>query len=107
MSFLDQKPFVVTADDMQAMWNGLPRGKAAHVHLRCALCGHRFSEGERARCIYTNSMPPELGISGNPFVCGSCDGPTDVVVGSLVEKAAMAKRAKEQFWFFIGSDDDR
>lgn len=73
MSFTDRKPFVVTAENVATF-------KRIKKSYHCALCGHRFSEGDGARWIYANNT---TGSPGNFFVCAPCDSGSD---GELIQK---------------------
>lgn len=94
MSFTDQKPFVVSEDDVSAHWCGYPDAR----NLRCAWCGHRFIVGDVARWVHTNSGADDcISIMGNPFVCARCDGPREIILARL---RAMAVEAETRFWWF-------
>lgn len=93
MSFMDQKPFTVTPEWTECFRRRRDGG------LRCAWCGHRFEVGDTARLVYTNGGGEECrGISGNPFICQSCDGPRDVVLARLRQMRAES----EKYWWFLG-----
>lgn len=88
--FTDQKPFVVTQEDLDARWT-----------LRCAWCGHTFKLGDSARWVCTNYGTKECdGISGNPFICQTCDGPRDEILARL--RAMSAEFESDRFWWFRG-----
>ena len=61
MSFTDQKPKIVTEEDVKAPWSGGKNGK----YFRCKLCGHKFQVGDYYRFIFHNF--------GNIIVCQNCD----------------------------------
>ena len=96
MSFLDGKPFIVSAEDYitakdeVAVWSGCPSGG----WFRCAMCGHRFVEGDGARWLYMNDI---VGYSGNPLICSACDG--DDVLDRWKAKIDEA-RSDKWWWFF-------
>jgi len=69
MSFTDQKPRVVTTDDLAAHWSGYKDGS----HFRCYLCGHKFKLGDTWRWVYDNDG--DGAHAGNFMVCSDCDGP--------------------------------
>lgn len=89
MSFTDQKPFVITEQDLLSRWGGNTDGR----DLRCFLCSRFFSLGDIARWVYTNSTP---GAHGNPFVCAGCDGPD--VMARIIE---LNRVAREFLWWFV------
>lgn len=90
MSFTDQKPFKVTAEDIKKPWSGGINGE----YFRCGLCGHRFQVGDTARWQYTNNIP---GAGGNPMVCERCDGTKDQVAEKWMQ---MHAEAKGRMWWF-------
>ena len=99
MCWTDQKPFTVTREHLDMRWGCLPVGKAARVYLRCAMCGHRFEEGDTARWVFTNFDGDAFRhIGGNPFFCASCDGPD--VLDRLRAMAAEWRACRERFWWF-------
>ena len=91
MSFTNGKPFVVTKKDLETRWSCGEPGE----YLRCALCGHRFEEGETCRWQYTNDVH---GAFGNPFVCTICDKGRDAIVLEIV--ARRAELYSERNWWF-------
>jgi len=93
MSFTDQKPFIVDERMPTLPWGGMTNGD----NFRCSWCGHRFKAGDTARWIFTNTGEPLCkGLSGNPFVCSSCDGPRDDL---LLRLQQMREEAKKYWWF--------
>ena len=88
MSFTNQKPFVVTADDLRKWWAGKPNAE----WFRCYLCGHKFRVGDTARWVWTGT--------GNPMVCKSCDGTNAEVIAKW---NAMRLEARTRFWWFTRS----
>lgn len=92
MSFTDQKPFTVTANQLKLNWAGGKDGK----YFRCGLCGHKFKEGDYARWIFTNDIP---NCGGNPFVCYDCDSID--VKDKWKDHCAAWKDVKEVFWKFL------
>lgn len=74
MSWTDQKPYVVTKEDLKSPWSGCRHG----VYYRCGLCGHRFQEGDTARWVMSNfpGGPP----GGNFHVCSGCDTDFDRII---------------------------
>lgn len=93
MSWINQKPFVVTSLDLKLQWGCRKPGDG----LRCGFCGHKFTKGETARWVYTNDTP---GAGGNTFVCQPCDGPRDVLIEKL--KAQVAEFNSPKFWRLRG-----
>ena len=89
MSWIDQTPFTVTRVELALHWGCRAPGEG----LRCGFCGHKFTEGETARWVYTNDVP---GAGGNPFVCVACDGPREVLIEKL--KALAAEFNAPKFW---------
>ena len=89
MSFTDQKPLIVTVDDVKRNWGGATDGSK----FRCSICGHRFQAGDYYRWVYTNNLQ---GYGGNPFVCKSCDGPD--VIEKWKAHCEEWKQIKERFW---------
>jgi len=73
MSFTDQKRRAATAHDCHTKWGLEGDG------FRCALCGHRFKEGDGYRWIYgdarvfMSSDGRTLGVR-NFLTCDECDG---------------------------------
>lgn len=65
MSFTDQKPHIVTAQDIKAPWSGHKDGKRFY----CRLCGHQFQVGDIFRWVYAGSIHRT-----NLLVCEVCDG---------------------------------
>lgn len=94
-NFTNMRPFVVTADDAHARW----ASQSPDVSFRCAWCGHRLQEGDTARWVYTNTEPKHKPIRGNPFICGSCDGPD--AIERLLTMAARVKQVKAECWWFF------
>jgi hypothetical protein len=91
---------VATADHCAAPWCGGDKGK----FFRCALCGHKITEGERFIAVYTNDMQAAKG-GGNPICCERCiDVCADKVrpVPELRERHAELAREfySEKFWSF-------
>jgi hypothetical protein len=85
----NQKPFIVTKEDVTAPWNGRRVSKDAktHPHLRCRLCSKKFQEGDTARWICAKKLT-------NFFTCPKCDE-VDVE-----ERAVQAyKDSKEKYWY--------
>jgi hypothetical protein len=84
MAFTDQKPRVVSEEELKANWNG--RGRAA---FRCYVCGHRFELGDGWRWQYVEG-------DRNLMVCSACDGP------DLLERwaARMAWLRQSAWWLF-------
>ena len=69
MSFTDQKPRVVTKEDLVAPWSGFKDGS----HFYCYICGYSFEEGDTWRWVYAGKhRKPNL------MVCENCD--SDVVL---------------------------
>lgn len=71
MSFTDQKPFIVTKNDLNLHWGGRKN------HFFCGFCGKSFIEGSIARWVFTNDVPD---AGGNPFVCVDCDAPREKLI---------------------------
>ena len=92
----DRTPFVVTAPMLRLPWDGHRDGRS----FRCALCGHRFAAGDAARWIFTNDGTKRA-PSGNPFVCGNCDGTDDEVRAKLCALVEEAKAVLPRFWWVI------
>ncbi len=64
MSFTDQKPRIVTKEDLTAAWSGYRDGS----HFYCSLCGTSFKEGDIWRWVYAGKK-----TMLNFMVCSSCD----------------------------------
>ena len=64
MSFTDQKPRLVTKEDLTAPWSGYRDGS----HFYCHICGHSFIEGDTWRWIFAGGKGMH-----NLMVCGNCD----------------------------------
>lgn len=94
------RPWIATHTDVKAHWCCGRPGE----HFRCAWCGHKFDVGDTVRCVYTNGGGEETrGITGNPFICTTCDGPRDVVLARL---RAMAEELRSpRFWWFRRRND--
>lgn len=96
MSFTDQKPFVVTEQQVTAPWGGHRDGR----NFRCAWCGHHFKIGDVARWVFTNDGQPDTkGLSGNPFICSSCDGPREQILARLQQLREEVD--SEKYWWVI------
>lgn len=87
MSFTDQKPFIVTEDQVHQNWSGGKDGK----HFRCGMCGHKFQAGDTCRWVYMNSTPDSH--FGNFLVCAECDGP-----GIQARRIMWEREAGTRFW---------
>lgn len=95
MSFTDQKPFTVTAEDLTLPWSCGKNGK----YFRCHLCGYKFKDGDIARWQFTNNIP---GAGGNPMVCQGCDGPPQEVIAKWAKLCAEFKELREgRMWWFL------
>jgi len=92
-TFTNQQAFIVTANDLTRPWGGHRDGS----RFRCALCGHRFTEGDTARWVFTNGTP---GAGGNPFVCSDCDGTNEEVIAKWRQHIADFRASKDKFWSF-------
>jgi hypothetical protein len=62
MSFIDQKPFTVTAEHLRLKWPS--------QGFRCHVCGHKFSVGDTARFVWSRHRT----ACPNFFTCVDCDG---------------------------------
>lgn len=93
MSFTDQKPFDINAEQL-ASFNRRGRRK-----LHCVLCGHEFVEGETVRWVYANSADGPR--CGNFFVCTKCDG-EDVLKRAGESFDTAVKLARQ--WDIYGPD---
>lgn len=82
MSFTDQKPFEVTADDLRRRWGS---------GFKCKLCGHEFVLGDTVRWVYANGTPGAQ--CGNFLVCFGCDG-ENVLQRGIDDFQATFKAAK-------------
>ena len=91
MSWHDRKTFEVTAAHLTLPWSGHRDGR----NFRCALCGHFFEVGDKARWIFTNDGKKDA-PSGNPFVCDPCDGPEEDVRARL---KAHTDEGLKRFWW--------
>ena len=67
MSFTDQKPHIVTPEDVRAPWSGHRNGKRFY----CRMCGHQFLVGDSFRWVWAGVLTP---ARVNLLVCGKCDG---------------------------------
>ena len=99
VGILDGKQHVVDAEVCNRRWNGYPAG----LKFRCALCGHKFVSGDTVRFVITNNGAAyEAGApSGNPFVCGKCDGTNEYVYAKLKEMKDEWNKIKQRFWWFL------
>lgn len=95
MSFTDQKPFVVTKEQLTQRWSGGKNGK----YFRCCLCGYKFKEGDIARWQYTNDTK----AWGNPLVCQQCDGTKEEIV---MKWGKMHEESCDRMWWFCRSEDE-
>ena len=94
--FTNQKPFVVSKEDLKRPWGGRRDGR----YFRCGLCGHFFREGDITRWIYLNGS---TGFKyGNKFVCENCDC-KDVVKKFLDLQEEWERMRNEKFWIFVRS----
>lgn len=82
-------PKIATKEDCSARWSSGNPGEFFH----CALCGHKFIEGDYFHPIYTNSTPE---CPGNPIVCKKCD--TEDFIDKWKER--WAEWRSEKFWWF-------
>lgn len=57
MSFIDEKPWVVSKEDLKRPWSGGRNGK----YFLCGLCGKKFVEGDEVRWVYLN------GVTGSKY----------------------------------------
>jgi len=91
--FTNQKPFVVTKEDLKRPWGGYCDGR----YFRCGLCGHFFREGDTARWIYLNGSSFKY---GNRFVCELCDGKN--VIRKFLRLQEEWERVKDgRYWMFV------
>ena len=91
-SFTDQKQRIATKEDCESvLWSGAPNGE----RFRCALCGHKFSPGDKWRWVYMNDLPKSY---GNIMVCDNCDHGN--VRDKWVEKCEQWEKFKIEFWYF-------
>lgn len=95
-NFLRGEPWIADENDCSARWSGGKNGK----YFRCAICGHKFTPGDRVRCVYSNHTYAH----GNPLVCEQCDGSDDHVLEKWKE---MYRIAREKFWWFTSDMFDR
>ena len=68
MSFMDQKRFVVSEEEMNMVWGG---------GFHCRLCGRKFRLGDGVRFVLMNNLVSKKGTkftTGNLLVCDGCDG---------------------------------
>ena len=99
-NFTNMQPFVVTADDAATRWSGM----SPKFSFRCAWCGHQLQEGDTARWVYTNTEAEHQPIRGNPFICGTCDGPD--AIERLLAMAEKVRQVKADCWWFFRYDDE-
>lgn len=92
MSITDQKPHLVTEQDLKAPWNGGKDGK----YFRCYLCGHKFSLDEYYRFVFSNL--------GNVIVCRACDD--DVIQKWTNLHNEWKELSNGKFWHFIIPQED-
>ena len=85
MSFMDQKPRVVTEREYPGNWGGYKDGR----RFRCYMCGHYFKIGDIFRWV----CPGNRSV-GNLMVCENCDGPD--IVDRWVERI---KELDTKFWW--------
>lgn len=88
MSFIDQKPRVVTEKEYPGHWSGYKDGR----RFRCYMCGHRFKIGDTFRWV----MGTKRGVV-NLIVCDKCDSPD--ILDRWIERL---KEAEEKFWWMNG-----
>lgn len=89
--FTDGKPWQASAKDCAARWSC---GKPGEF-FRCALCGHKFVEGDTVRWQYTNDTP---GAGGNPLVCAKCDVGRDGIIAEILRRRSELEKG-EWAWF--------
>jgi len=88
--FTDQKPRIVSEEELEAPWGGDKPGE----RFRCWLCGHKFELGEYWRWVFGGNHEPPL---ANFMVCMKCDD--ENVIDHF---AAATEEAKERFWWLYG-----
>jgi hypothetical protein len=87
MSYVDQKPRVVTEQDVEAKWGGYPVGS----RFRCYLCGHKFKVGDIWRWVYAGKHGQR-----NFMVCESCDH--ENVIDDWIKAN---EELKQKYWWFV------
>jgi hypothetical protein len=92
MSWTDGKSFLATAEHCKLSWGGVASGK----NFRCALCGHKFVEGEIVRWQFTNDTPK---AGGNPFVCQACDTGRESIIAEIIKRREELRA--ERWWWFL------
>jgi len=89
---INQRPFVVSKEDLKRPWGGYRDGRC----FRCGLCGHLFKAGDIARWVYLGNSGFKY---GNKFVCEKCDC-KDVVEKFLELQEEWERMRNSKFWIF-------